>query len=71
WVKNDTGFEPEPGETDNLKLEAHTVLSDPMTFDYCLDCARPVDEEGKSIQKRQIVKYPLSRNIQEEIFIQP
>lgn len=59
WVKNDTGFEPEPGDTDNLKLEMHTVLSDPLTPDYCTDCNHPINEEGKPIQPQKIIKYPL------------
>ncbi len=60
WVKNDTGFEPEEGDTDNIKLELHTVLSDPFTQDYCVDCARPTDEEGKPIPKKYDVTYPLT-----------
>jgi membrane carboxypeptidase/penicillin-binding protein PbpC len=59
WVKEDTGFEPEEGDTENLKLEMHTVLSDPLTKDYCLDCARPTDEQGQTVQDRIIIKYPL------------
>lgn len=59
WVKNDTGFEPEPGDVDNLKLEEHTVLSDLLTQDYCVDCARPVDEEGKAVPKVTTVSYPI------------
>lgn len=59
WVKDDTGFQPEPGDTENLKLEDHMVLSDPFTPEYCLDCALPTDEEGEPVRRVVDVTYPL------------
>lgn len=50
WIDPTTGIPPKPGvswEGLNLQLQRHTVLSDPFTTDYCLDCTRPVNEEGK------------------------
>lgn len=58
WVKADTGFIPAKGDTDNLKLENHTVLSDPFEDEYCLDCARPLAENGKPITPTTIIKLP-------------
>ena len=62
WVKADTGFIPAEGDTDNLKLEAHTVLSDPFEPEYCLDCARPLDEQGKPVAPPTIVNMPFIYN---------
>lgn len=59
WVKNDTGFEPEEGDTENIKLEMHTVLSDLLTKDYCVDCPRPLDDQGKEVRKVENVPYPI------------
>jgi len=59
WVKEDTGYEPEEGDTENIKLEMHTVLSDLLTRDYCVDCAQPLDEEGQPIRRVTKVQYPL------------
>jgi membrane carboxypeptidase/penicillin-binding protein len=56
WVKSDTGTPPAPGEqADNLVLETHTVVSDPTTPYYCLDCRQAVNEEGKPVYQRQTV----------------
>jgi membrane peptidoglycan carboxypeptidase len=47
WIKEDTNLPPEPGEeADNLKLEEHTLITDPTIEEYCLDCAYPTTEEG-------------------------
>ncbi len=51
WVKKDSGIQPDEGDTNDLELRRQTVLSDPFTPYYCLDCARPKDEQGKDIQK--------------------
>lgn len=59
WVKADTGFQPAPEDTENLKLEEHTVLSDPFVKEYCVDCALPLNEQGKPIQPQTTVTYPL------------
>jgi len=47
WIDKDTKLPPIPGKTDNLELQEHIILSDPVQKDYCLDCEKPVDEEGK------------------------
>lgn len=50
WVDPTTGIQPPFGvswEGLNLQLERHTVLTDPFTLDYCLDCTRATNEEGK------------------------
>lgn len=60
WVKEDSGFVPEPGETEGLTLRTHQVLSDPTYQDYCVDCPVPTDEEGKPLPRSTIVNYPLS-----------
>jgi len=57
WVQKDTD-QPvffgsttskvtEPVNTDGLELREHTVMTDPFTRDFCLDCAVPVDDKGK------------------------
>jgi membrane peptidoglycan carboxypeptidase len=59
WIDKDTKLPPEPGKTDNLELQEHIVLSDPVQKDYCLDCEKPVDEEGKIQEKAYIINlYP-------------
>lgn len=48
WIHAETGLPFKESESlDNLLLETHAVLSDPFTVDYCLDCVRPVDDQGK------------------------
>lgn len=48
WVKSDTGQPPAPGEqADNLILENHTVLGDPLTPAYCTDCRVTTDDQGR------------------------
>jgi penicillin-binding protein 1C len=38
----------EPVNVDGLELKEHTVMSDPFTRDYCMDCPPPPpDEKGK------------------------
>jgi len=50
WVHPDTGLPLQAGEsTDGLQLQTKTVLTDPFTTDYCQDCTRPVDEQGKTV----------------------
>lgn len=58
WIKNDTNLQPAPGDDDNLRLESHTILSDPFTIDYCTDCAKPVDDQGKITEPPQIITLP-------------
>jgi len=47
WIDKDTKRPPIEGKTDNLELQEHIILSDPVQKDYCLDCEKPVNEEGK------------------------
>ncbi len=51
WVAGQTGLPPQKDDpTDQLKFEEHTLLTDPFTRDYCLDCTRQlvdgVDKDG-------------------------
>lgn len=47
WVKEDTGQPPAPGEeATNLRLETHTIMTDPTIEYYCLDCAQTTSPEG-------------------------
>jgi penicillin-binding protein 1C len=56
WIKPETGLPPQPGEpTDGLSLQSKTIITDPFTLDYCLDCARAVDDQGKTIYEKQNV----------------
>ena len=41
----------EPTNTDNIELEEHTVVQDPFTRDYCVDCTPILNDKGK-------VQYP-------------
>lgn len=55
WVKPD-GQPYQAGEpTDGLQLQSRTVLADPFTADYCQDCSRPVDEEGRTIYEQSVI----------------
>jgi penicillin-binding protein 1C len=48
WIDPRTGLPPKFGEqVEGLVLEERTILQDPTTKTYCLDCNRPVNEEGK------------------------
>lgn len=62
WIAGQTGLPPKPDEpTDQLKFEEHTLLTDPFTRDYCLDCTRTlvdtVDKDGNPVQKPVEEKY--------------
>jgi hypothetical protein len=65
WIHPDTGLPLKPGEsTDGLQLQSKTVLTDPFTNDYCVDCARPLDPEGKTVYERYTVPVDGSSAIQ-------
>jgi membrane carboxypeptidase/penicillin-binding protein len=52
WIDPRTGLPPPYGEqVDGLVLEERTLVEDPVTELYCLDCSRAVNEEGKPIQE--------------------
>jgi penicillin-binding protein 1C len=56
WVHPDTGLPLQPGEpTDGLTLQTKTILTDPFTSDFCLDCARPVNDKGEAQYNNQNV----------------
>ena len=38
-----------------MQLQKHVVLSDPFTQNYCLDCTRPVNEQGKVQYERYTI----------------
>ena len=55
WIKKDTGLPPSEGDLENLELQEHLVVSDPLTKDFCLDCSWPqeIDEQGQPTGKLQ------------------
>jgi penicillin-binding protein 1C len=57
WIKKDTGLPPEEGDFENLELQDHLVVSDPLVKDFCLDCPWPqeIDENGQPTGK---IHYP-------------
>ena len=58
WVRRSDKFPVLPGdETIDRDLEEHTVVSDPFTQNFCLDCVYPVDDKGKISWPQTIVDY--------------
>jgi len=58
WIDPTTGVPPKYGETiEGLVLEHHKFVSDPLTRMYCVDCNRPVNEEGKTVYEIQTVPF--------------
>lgn len=58
WVRRSDKFPILPGdETVDRDLEEHTVVSDPFTQNFCLDCAYPADEKGKISWPQTIIDY--------------
>ena len=65
WIDPTTGLPPKTGESWeglDLQLQRHTLLSDPFTQDYCLDCPRPVNEEGKIQYEQNLI--PMTKLIE-------
>jgi hypothetical protein len=63
WVHADTGLPYKSGEpTENLKLESHAFYADPVTPDYCADCARPIDDKGQTVYESYTVDESNSSN---------
>lgn len=57
WIKPETGLPPAFGEqAEGLVLEEHEFYSDPVSTDYCNDCRRAVDADGKIIYEKMMVK---------------
>ncbi len=62
WIVGQTGLPTRPDDpTDQLKFEEHTLLTDPFTRDYCLDCVRmmvdALDKDNNPIKKPVEEKY--------------
>ncbi len=57
WIKKDTNLPPEEGDFENIELREHTVISDALVKDFCLDCPWPqdVNENGEPSGK---INYP-------------
>jgi len=58
WVRRSDKYPILPGdETIDRDLEEHTVVSDPFTFEFCLDCAYPVNDKGSVQWPQTTVNY--------------
>lgn len=57
WIDKSTNRPPLPGVTENLEMQDHIMLSDPVQQDYCLDCPKELDDKG------QIKEPPYNINI--------
>lgn len=55
WIDKDTKKPPVEGKTDNLELQEHIILSDPVQKNYCLTCEKTVDDQGKVTEKSYIL----------------
>jgi len=44
WIDKSTNRPPLPGVTENLEMQEHIMLSDPVQKDYCLDCPKELDD---------------------------
>ncbi|PIR61842.1 MAG: penicillin-binding protein [Candidatus Pacebacteria bacterium CG_4_10_14_0_8_um_filter_43_12] len=69
WIDPTTGLPPLFGQQiEGLVLEEHTIIQDPVTDSYCLDCNRAVNEEGKPIQENQTIDefYSPENRVQQE-----
>jgi hypothetical protein len=56
WIRPETGLPPNPGEsTDGLVLQEKMIVQDPLTNEYCSDCARQTSEDGKVIYEQRNV----------------
>lgn len=47
WIDKTTNRPPLPGITENLEFQEHIMLSDPVQKDYCLDCPKELDDQGR------------------------
>lgn len=56
WIRPETGLPPKPGESvDGLVLETKSLYQDPLTDQYCADCNRPVNDQGKIQYEQHVV----------------
>ncbi|MEX0895875.1 MAG: transglycosylase domain-containing protein [Patescibacteria group bacterium] len=67
WIDPTTGLPPPYGEqVEGLVLEERTIMQDPVTDMYCVDCNRPVDEEGRVQRERHTVSEEYSSEDQND-----
>lgn len=60
WVRRSDKYPILEGDTTvDRDLEEHTVVSDPFTTNFCLDCAYPVDEKGHISWPQTVINYSL------------
>jgi len=52
-IKKDTGLPPKEGDSENVEIQDHFVVSDPFIKDFCLDCPWPqeIDANGQPTGK--------------------
>jgi hypothetical protein len=66
WMRKDTGTPVDPtvplDQQGELELQTHSVLSDPLVNDFCLDCNYPISQEfnADGSVKRENTAYPQS-----------
>ncbi|MEA3355303.1 MAG: transglycosylase domain-containing protein [Patescibacteria group bacterium] len=59
WIDKSTNKPPIEGKTEDLELQEHIILSDPVQKDYCLDCQKDTDDQGKVHEPPYIINiYP-------------
>ncbi len=64
WIRKDTGAPVDPAipldQQGELELQTHTVISDPLVREFCLDCAYPVEQElnPDGTVKEERINYP-------------
>ncbi|HOX96515.1 MAG TPA: transglycosylase domain-containing protein [Candidatus Woesebacteria bacterium] len=58
WVRRSDKYPILTGdETVDRDFEEHTVISDPFTQNFCLDCVYPVDEKGNISWPQTVIDY--------------
>lgn len=66
WIDPRTGLPPPYGEVvEGLVLEERTILQDPVTQQYCLDCNRPVNDQGAVQYEQYVVREEYVENTEE------
>ena len=64
WIRKDTGTPMDPAipldQQGELELQMHTVISDPLVPEFCLDCVYPVIQElnPDGTVKEERINYP-------------
>lgn len=67
WIDPTTGLPPPFGQVvEGLVLEERTILRDPVTQDYCLDCSRPTKEDGTPKYEQYIVRDEYIQQVRDE-----